>query len=84
MSDDALRPPEALTTIREAAVESDEKTGTSRILAMPGDAPFIGQGEATHGTQEFYTWRACNTRALIEEAGFNASPLKATGRMRIR
>ncbi|WP_262283927.1 erythromycin esterase family protein [Micromonospora sp. MA102] len=28
-------------------------------------------GEATHGTHEFYTWRAAVTRRLVEERGFS-------------
>ncbi|MEU4477557.1 erythromycin esterase family protein [Micromonospora sp. NPDC023966] len=28
-------------------------------------------GEATHGTHEFYTWRAAITRRLVEERGFS-------------
>ena len=35
-----------------------------------GDARFVCLGEASHGTHEFYTWRAALSRRLIEEKGF--------------
>jgi erythromycin esterase-like protein len=38
-----------------------ERTRTARIVAI---------GEASHGTHEYYAWRAALTRRLIEEQGF--------------
>jgi erythromycin esterase-like protein len=35
-----------------------------------GDARYVLLGEATHGTSEFYTWRAEITKRLIIEKGF--------------
>ena len=35
-----------------------------------GDSRFVLLGEATHGTSEFYTWRAELTKRLIVEKGF--------------
>jgi erythromycin esterase len=40
------------------------------LLERIGDAPFVLLGEASHGTHEFYAWRAALTRRLIEERGF--------------
>jgi erythromycin esterase-like protein len=40
------------------------------LLERIGDARFVLLGEATHGTSEFYTWRARLTRRLVEEKGF--------------
>src|SRR5688500_17792588 len=40
------------------------------LLHRIGDARFVLLGEATHGTSEFYTWRARITRRLVEEKGF--------------
>lgn len=40
------------------------------LLERVGDARYVLLGEATHGTSEFYTWRARITRRLIEERGF--------------
>jgi erythromycin esterase-like protein len=41
------------------------------LLARIGDARVVLLGEASHGTHEFYTWRAALTRRLIEEHGFS-------------
>jgi erythromycin esterase-like protein len=41
------------------------------LLARVGDARVVLLGEASHGTSEFYTWRARITRRLVEEKGFN-------------
>lgn len=36
-----------------------------------GDARIVLLGESSHGTAEFYTWRAAISRKLITEKGFN-------------
>jgi erythromycin esterase-like protein len=36
-----------------------------------GDSKYVLLGEASHGTAEFYTWRAAISRRLIEEKGFS-------------
>ena len=41
------------------------------LIDAIGDARFVLLGEATHGTSEFYTWRAEITQRLIEEKGFS-------------
>lgn len=41
------------------------------LLDSIGDKRFVFLGEASHGTHEFYTWRAHITKRLIEEKGFN-------------
>ena len=40
------------------------------LLARVGDARVVLLGEASHGTSEFYSWRAAITKRLIEEKGF--------------
>jgi erythromycin esterase-like protein len=40
------------------------------LLDRIGDARVVMLGEASHGTHEFYRWRAAITRRLIEEKGF--------------
>jgi erythromycin esterase-like protein len=40
------------------------------LIERVGDAKCVLLGEASHGTSEFYTWRARITRRLIEERGF--------------
>jgi erythromycin esterase-like protein len=63
---------------------SDDGTGAVRSLAQPlqdpadldplleriGEARIVAVGEASHGTHEYYAWRAALTRRLIEERGF--------------
>jgi erythromycin esterase len=59
----------------------DEVIGLAAPLADPGDldvlldrigsARVVMLGEASHGTHEFYTWRAAITRRLIEEKDFS-------------
>lgn len=35
-----------------------------------GDARIVLLGEASHGTHEYYTWRARITQRLVQEKGF--------------
>src|SRR6185436_14757839 len=41
------------------------------LIERMRNARVVMLGEATHGTHEFYTWRAAISRRLIEELGFN-------------
>lgn len=41
------------------------------LIERAGNAVAVLIGEATHGTHEFYEWRARITRRLIEEHGFS-------------
>ncbi|MBW8767523.1 MAG: erythromycin esterase family protein, partial [Geodermatophilales bacterium] len=40
------------------------------LLERIGNARIVAVGEASHGTHEYYAWRAALTRRLIEERGF--------------
>ena len=40
------------------------------LLERIGDARYVLLGEASHGTHEYYLWRARISRRLIEEKGF--------------
>jgi erythromycin esterase-like protein len=40
------------------------------LLERIGDARFVLLGEASHGTHDYYLWRARISRRLIEEKGF--------------
>ena len=42
------------------------------VLDMVGDARVVMIGEASHGTHEFYAYRAAITRRLITDRGFTA------------
>ena len=41
------------------------------LLEKIGDAKYVLLGEASHGTHEYYTWRATISKRLIEEKGFS-------------
>lgn len=41
------------------------------LLAQVGDARFVLLGEASHGTAEYYDWRAQISMRLIQEHGFS-------------
>src|SRR5688572_22607830 len=41
------------------------------LLNEIGNSKFVLLGEASHGTKEYYTWRAEITKRLIAEKGFN-------------
>lgn len=41
------------------------------LVERMGDARIVLMGEASHGTSEFYLWRARLTRRLVEEKGFS-------------
>lgn len=41
------------------------------LMERIGDARIVAVGEASHGTHEYYAWRAALTRRLIEERGFS-------------
>ncbi|MFN6944318.1 MAG: erythromycin esterase family protein [Cytophagaceae bacterium] len=41
------------------------------LMDKIGDAKYVLLGESTHGTHEFYTWRAALSQRLIEEKGFS-------------
>ena len=40
------------------------------LMERIGDARIVAIGEASHGTHEYYAWRAALTRRLIDERGF--------------
>jgi len=41
------------------------------LLNQIGDAKVVLLGEASHGTSEYYTWRAAISKRLIQEKGFD-------------
>jgi erythromycin esterase-like protein len=41
------------------------------LIDRIGEAHYVLLGEASHGTSEFYTWRATLSQRLIEEKGFS-------------
>jgi erythromycin esterase-like protein len=55
--------------------KSSNKLGTDadldQLLSEIGDSRFVLLGEASHGTHEYYTWRARISKRLIREKGFS-------------
>jgi len=41
------------------------------LVNLTGDCRVVALGEASHGTSEYYTWRAAISKRLIQEKGFN-------------
>jgi erythromycin esterase-like protein len=64
-------PPGLVSEARSLArpLRSPEDLGP--LLERVGDARCVLLGEASHGTHEYYTWRAEISKRLIEEKGFS-------------
>ncbi len=60
-----------IDTLRESAVIVEEESDLDALMKQIGDASYVLLGEATHGTHEFYLWRARITQRLIQEKGFS-------------
>jgi protein-L-isoaspartate(D-aspartate) O-methyltransferase len=65
--------------VREAAEPFDdlETADLGSLLERIGDSRIVLLGEATHGTSEFYRFRARLTRELIVKKGFNIVAVEA-------
>lgn len=63
--------PELINWIRGAASPLDDSADLDPLMERIGDARYVLLGEASHGTSEFYSWRAHLTRRLILEKGFS-------------
>ncbi len=60
-----------LDDMRDLALPLSTPDDLDPLMERVGDARIVLLGEATHGTHEFYTWRAAITRRLVEEKGFS-------------
>lgn len=73
-------PPQVVAHLLREEAEPFEDLNTadlSRLLERIGDSKVVLLGEATHGTSEFYRFRARLTRELIERKGFNLVAVEA-------
>ncbi|MDQ0116143.1 erythromycin esterase-like protein [Paenibacillus harenae] len=61
----------AVGKIRESMIRLDGADDLEAVVQAIGDADFVLLGEASHGTSEFYTWRAELSKKLITEKGFS-------------
>ncbi len=62
---------EILSVIKQWAYPLKSKADLGPLFNRIGDARIVMLGEASHGTHEYYTWRAHISKKLIEEKGFN-------------
>jgi erythromycin esterase len=67
-ADDAT---EATNRVAELAQPLASRRDLDPLLARIGQARFVLLGEASHGTSDYYTWRAEISRRLIVEKGFS-------------
>lgn len=69
---------DSIEKIRAKAVVLNGPTDvTEEVLALVGEARFVLIGEASHGTHEFYKYRAELTKRLITEKDFCAVAVEA-------
>ena len=52
-------------------LENFDKKDLNALLECIGDSRYVLLGEASHGTSEFYMWRAEITKRLVSEKGFS-------------
>ncbi len=58
-------------SLKKVALSLEGASDLDPLIERIGDSRFVLLGEATHGTSEFYTWRAELTKRLIVEKGFS-------------
>lgn len=66
-----LNEDEVVNSISEHAYPLKSKADLQPLFDRIGDARIVMLGEASHGTHEYYTWRAHISKRLIEEKGFS-------------
>lgn len=67
----ALNQTEAVSSIKQCSYPLLSKADLQPLFDRIGNARIVMLGEASHGTHEYYTWRAYISKRLIEEKGFN-------------
>jgi erythromycin esterase len=60
-----------VAAVRRLALPLRDAADLGPLLEQIGDARFVLLGEASHGTAEYYTWRATLSQRLITEKGFS-------------
>jgi erythromycin esterase len=70
-SDDPPVAPALLDEVRSLARPLRSAGDLDPLLDQIGDGRLVLLGEASHGTHEYYTWRAALSRRLVEENGFS-------------
>lgn len=62
---------QAEEVIQNHAIQFDSAADFDELIEQAGERRLVLMGEASHGTSEFYTWRAELSKRLIEEKDFN-------------
>lgn len=62
---------ELVNSLKASSYPLNEKEDLEPLYDLIGDARIVMLGEASHGTHDYYTWRAHISKKLIEEKGFN-------------
>ena len=57
--------------IKKISTPLNNPSDLDPLMNYIGDANYVLLGEASHGTHEYYTWRAKITKRLIQEKGFS-------------
>lgn len=57
--------------LRDLALPLNTADDLDPLLERIGDSRYVLLGEASHGTSDFYTWRARITQRLVREKGFS-------------
>ncbi len=63
--------PSTVAGLRKLGQPLDAPYDLDPLIDAIGRSRFVLLGEASHGTSEFYTWRAELSKRLIEECGFS-------------
>jgi erythromycin esterase len=70
VSEPGSPPAEVVQVLGAFALPLQDASDLGPVILQAQDRRLVLLGEASHGTSEFYTWRAALTRRLVEEAGF--------------
>lgn len=57
--------------ILENSIELKSENSLNELIEKIGEAKYVLLGEASHGTHEYYVWRAQISKKLIENKGFS-------------
>ncbi len=59
-----------LDILKQTSSKLKNASDLDPLIEGIGDARYVLLGEASHGTSEYYSWRARITTRLIQEKGF--------------
>ena len=62
---------EIIELLKKTATPLENLADLDPLMDYIGEAKYVLLGEASHGTHEYYTWRAKITQRLIKEKGFS-------------